>query len=120
MKFTCSSNLGYYSIGAKEDHTPCFLYVTFDNRLLLYTNVQLGNLDSRNFNDMVVCKLDAFHMDPQLRHFIEGNDGSLDNQKIKQLTSWCLYSSNAERKQDNGLNSSCDNTLGYNLDDNKH
>jgi hypothetical protein len=78
------------------ESNPCLVYVTFNNRIRLYWNVKLGGLELKNFNDTVVCRLDEFDMDPRFLDYIEGDHGSLDNDRIKQLTSWCLYGAKAE------------------------
>ena len=85
---------GSYSRTPSES-SPCLVYVTFNNRIRLYWNVKLSGLESKSFNDTVVCRLDEFDMDPRFLDYIEGDDGSLDNDKIKQLTSWCLYGARA-------------------------
>ena len=81
---------GFFSRDDGESE-PCLVYVTFNNRIRLYWNVKMSALESRNFNDTVVCRLDDFDMDPRFRDFIESEDGSLDNERIRQLTAWALY-----------------------------
>ncbi|XP_028405156.1 KICSTOR complex protein ITFG2-like isoform X2 [Dendronephthya gigantea] len=74
---------------------PCLVYVMFNNRIRLYWNVKLNRMESRNFNDAVVSFFNKFDMDPAVRDYIEDDNGSLDNNRIKQLTSWCLYGAGA-------------------------
>ena len=49
----------------------------------------------KNFNDAVVGRLDEFDIDSRFMDYIEEDNGSLDNDRIKQLTSWCLYGARA-------------------------
>ena len=71
----------------------------FNNRIRLYWNVKLNRLESQNFNDAVVSFFNEFDMDPGIRDYIEGNDGSLNNNRIKQLTSWCLYGARVRHQE---------------------
>ena len=87
---------GTYAVKEKES-LPCLVYVTFHNHIRLYWNVKMERLESRNFNDMVVAKLDEFNLDPNYREFMESEHGCLDNEKIKQLTSWCLYGESSDK-----------------------
>ena len=89
---------GSYS-RAPGESSPCLVYVTFNGRIRLYWNVKLSGLGTKNFNDTVVCRLDEFDMDPSFRDYIEDADGSLDNDRIKQLTSWCLYGARAKIRE---------------------
>lgn len=82
---------GLYSRTPGGQPVPCLVYVTFNNRIRLYWNVKLRGLESKTFNDTVVYSLEELNMDPRFRDYIEADDGSLDNSRIKQLTSWCLY-----------------------------
>jgi hypothetical protein len=95
VNFKLGQNISAFCAGSysrtPDETSPCLVYVTFNNRIRLYWNVKLSGLESKNFNDTVVCRLDEFDMDPRFRDYIESADGSLDNDKIKQLTSWCLY-----------------------------
>ena len=81
---------GLYAVN-EEGSLPCLVYVTFHNRIRLYWNVKMRGLESRNFSDAVVAKLNDFNLDPQYSEFMVSEDGSIDNERIKQLTSWCLY-----------------------------
>ena len=81
------------------ESSPCLAYVTFNNRIRLYWNVRLSGLGTKNFNDTVVSRLDEFDMDPIFRDYIEDDRGSLDNDRIKQLTSWCLYGSRGKLQE---------------------
>ena len=85
---------GSYSRAPGESN-PCLVYVTFNNRIRLYWNVKLRGLELKNFNDAVVGRLDEFDIDSRFMDYIEEDNGSLDNDKIKQLTSWCLYGAKA-------------------------
>lgn len=95
VNFTLGEDVSAFCAGTyavnDEGSLPCLVYVTFHNHIRLYWNIKMERLESRNFNDTVVAKLDDFNLDQTYRAFMESKDGSLDNEKIKQLTSWCLY-----------------------------
>lgn len=75
---------GYYAVDGK-DNSPCFVYATFNNRIYIYYNISLPQVESTNLIEV----MDKFEETHEL--LAKLNIHSPSNKQLQELYHWVLY-----------------------------
>ncbi|KAL4225477.1 integrin alpha FG-GAP repeat-containing protein 2 [Mactra antiquata] len=75
---------GYYAVNT-VDNVPCFVYATFNNRIFIYYNISLPQVESTNLIEVMDKYEDTHKLLAKL------NIKSPSNQQLQELYHWCLY-----------------------------
>lgn len=80
----CGFSAGQYAIDA-QNNVPCFCYVTFSNRIILFYDVSSIGQKSASVCDALMEKLKAR---PEFDHILQSlirKDGKVDRLRLKEL-----------------------------------
>ncbi|XP_052270398.1 KICSTOR complex protein ITFG2-like isoform X3 [Dreissena polymorpha] len=75
---------GYFAVNT-TDNVPCFVYATFNNRIYIYYNIQLPQVESTNLIEVMDKREETRRLLDRLKL------GSPRNRDLQELYRWCLY-----------------------------
>lgn len=75
---------GLYAVNG-QDNVPCFVYATFNNKIYIYYNISLPQVESTNLIEV----MDKMEETKSLLNKLELNNISV--QQKRELYHWCLY-----------------------------
>lgn len=75
---------GQYSV-TEHENVPCFVYATFNNKIYIYYNISLPQVESTNLIE-VMDRIPETHQLLQQLNIIDP-----DTKNLRELYHWCLY-----------------------------
>ncbi|KAL5007533.1 hypothetical protein ScPMuIL_016339 [Solemya velum] len=75
---------GSYAVTPHEN-VPCFVYATFNNRIYIYYNIHLPQVESTNLIEVMNREQETHELLARL------NISAAEPSQLKQLYHWCLY-----------------------------
>ena len=84
----CAFSAGMYAVS--KTNVPCFCYVSFSNRVMLYYNVKVDNMKSRCVQDAVLERLNNRPEFNSILQKLKNSNGEINSAQIQNLTKEAL------------------------------